>query len=1037
MMALKTAVKIVGVVAGVAAIATGFGAPLGAGILGATWGAIATGVALTGAVLDTLSPSRPKSGSAIGSQTEWKADPQAGIPYAIGRTAYAGNIVHRDTWGADNKYFGNVMVWSGAGPVHAFEAFQIDRTTVSFSSGAATGALAGFAWLKTQLGLCPESAALSPVNGTLPGWDSDNKLSGYCAGLFEVMFDKEGKQWAGGFPQSLLAILQGVKVYDPRLDSTYPGGSGSHRANDESTWAYSECPALHAIAWALGRHQNGERVMAVGLPASGIDLPRYVDWANVCDANNWKVGGVVSSLDDKWDVLKKICQGGAAVPVRLGGMLSVDFQAPRVSLATITKEDLAGPGQVVGTKRRRERINTGVPRLRLESHGWEVTTLDPIVVSDYVTQDGGPRSREIDLELVQDADQAAELVAYDLVNAREFGPITLPLKIEFVGYKPGDCLTLDIDELGLDEQAAIIARRNTNQQTGVITHEFVSETDAKHDFALGRTGTPPPTPSLTPIDLSNVPAPGEEAWELDAVQLTGTGGEALPALRVTGAVDNANAEAIILELREDGETDWTGMEMHAFDLTSRDVMNVRPGVDYEVAVSYIVRGVRGARRVLGPETVLGIEGIEGPAGAPGPAGDSTLNLVSFGSTDVTIAGNTIQRVSGSDDYTAVVRADPMAGACWAAMDIPLTLNTWAMLALDNDEAGADYADQLCYAGYNRTTGTLHVYEDGAVKLNTSIGANHPGKIIVRWDGEKFRIDVGGEERFSFTPASAPTKLWPKWYDYTGAGVLYTGLAASIGPYKGDTGDPGDPGISAELSLNNFSVACASNGTPISGAFDEATGKMRLLAAGVPISTGSITFSVLSTSNASGSIDSDGDYEATAITAEKGTITFRAVHAGQNYDLTLYLVKVRGGSAATSASANVPSLAGGGSFGQVAFVDLLVPNGASITANAFINYEAATGAGNPTYQAQTKLSWENTTDSGSETDFSGSTQTGTTAQYLTGDLSHTPGSVSSNGSGISNSTGAPKMFRIRLYERKNAGSGSAGSVQSGNLTVSAA
>ncbi len=600
MKALKTAVKIVGVVAGVAAIATGFGAPLGAGLLGASWGAIATGAALAGAVLDTLSPARPKAGSAIGSQTEWRADPQAGIPYAMGRTAYAGNIVHRDTWAADGKYFGNVMVWSGGGPVNAFEAFQIDRETVTFSSNAATGALAGFAWLKTQLGACPESNALSPVNGTMPGWDSDNKLSGYCAGLFETMFDKEGKQWAGGFPQSLLAILQGVKVYDPRLDSTYPGGSGSCRVDDEDTWVYSERPALHALTWALGRHQNGARVMAVGLPPSSIDMPRYVDWANVCDANGWKVGGVVSSLDDKWDVLKKICQAGAAKPVRLGGILSVDFQAPRVSLATITAKNLAGPGKIVGTKGRRARINTGVPRLRLESHGWEVTTLDPVGVDEYVTQDGGLRSREIDLELVQDKDQAAELVAYEVADGREFGPIMLPLKIEFVGYKPGDALTLNIPELGLAEQLAVIARRNINQQTGVITHDLVSETDEKHDWALGRTGTPPPTPSLTPIDLSDVPAPGADAWAASALLLLGGSSGALPAIRVTGTVDNANAEAVIIELREDGETDWTGMEMHAPGMTSRDLVNVKPATEYEVAISYIVRGVRGARRVEGP-----------------------------------------------------------------------------------------------------------------------------------------------------------------------------------------------------------------------------------------------------------------------------------------------------------------------------------------------------------------------------------------------------------------------------------------------------
>src|SRR3546814_14562677 len=67
--------------------------------------------------------------------------------------------------------------------------------------------------------------------------------------------------------------------------------------------------------------------------------------------------------------------------------------------------------------------------LRLESHGWEVVPLDAVRVEEYVTADKGRRTREIDYQLVQQADQAAELAAYDIVNAREFGPVTLTLKI--------------------------------------------------------------------------------------------------------------------------------------------------------------------------------------------------------------------------------------------------------------------------------------------------------------------------------------------------------------------------------------------------------------------------------------------------------------------------------------------------------------------------------------------------------------------------------------------------------------------------------
>src|SRR3546814_13853673 len=111
--------------------------------------------------------------------------------------------------------------------------------------------------------------------------------------------------------------------------------------------------------------------------------------------------------------------------------------APRVSLATITSKDLVGKGSVVATQSRRERINGVVPRIRLESHGWEVVPLDAVRVEEYVTADKGRRTREIDYQLVQQADQAAELAAYAIVTARQFGPVTLTPQTRRMSYRPG------------------------------------------------------------------------------------------------------------------------------------------------------------------------------------------------------------------------------------------------------------------------------------------------------------------------------------------------------------------------------------------------------------------------------------------------------------------------------------------------------------------------------------------------------------------------------------------------------------------------
>jgi hypothetical protein len=81
-----------------------------------------------------------------------------------------------------------------------------------------------------------------------------------------------------------------------------------------------------------------------------------------------------------------------------------------------------------------------------------------------------------------------------------------------MGYKAGDCLTVDEPEFGLNSQKVLITSRQVDPATAAATLTLRSETDAKHDFALGKTGTPPPTPSLTGVDPSIVQPPDIANW---------------------------------------------------------------------------------------------------------------------------------------------------------------------------------------------------------------------------------------------------------------------------------------------------------------------------------------------------------------------------------------------------------------------------------------------------------------------------------------------------------------------------------------------
>lgn len=501
----KVVGRVAGVVAAVALIGSGVGAALGGTMILAGVGSAATIASVAGAVSAAANMAAgvtAKKPPAQGSTSQVMIGANMPMPYSMGRTYVGGALIHDVGYGGTvskvkNPYRSLVYVWSGAGPIESIESLYADYAPISFSGGNAVGYYNGFMYFDSQLGATPEGSALTGAFGAIPNWGSSYKLSGYAAGLVTLKFDKEGKKLTSGVPQ-FGAVGNWVKIYDPRLDSTYPGGSGPHRFDDETTWAWSENPALHAIAYARGRYHNGKKVIGCGFSQGSIDLAAFVELANVCDANSWSLGGTIYEPGSKWDNLKRILAAASAEPLFVGARLSVRFSAPKIALDTIEAADLAdGEYTVAAMKTWRDRLNGIIPRYRSEDHKWEYVQSDLVTVSSYVTEDGEEKNEERQYDLVQEKDQAAQLAAYDLVNGREFGPIILPCKPRMIEYVPGEALNVNVPELGLNNQLCVITARVVDPATAIVTLTLESETTAKHAFALGQTGTAPPTPSIT------------------------------------------------------------------------------------------------------------------------------------------------------------------------------------------------------------------------------------------------------------------------------------------------------------------------------------------------------------------------------------------------------------------------------------------------------------------------------------------------------------------------------------------------------------
>lgn len=619
--ALKTA----GVIIGAAAlIATGVGALAMPGLAGTTTlfgvstgtlNTISSGLVAVGGMLD-----KPKSkGSA--QPGEWTSNPDQPIPFLFGRMGVAGKIVQRDEFGPDNMYQGIVGILSGAGPIKGVLGFKGDDQPVTFGANgiAITSQWDGEMWMVRRAGNQPDTALSVPSGlksgGTPFQWSGSARLSGKACYLQILGENSKGSAYPAGVPDPVHEG-EGIYGYDPRYDSTYPGGYGPCRLGVRSTYRYIDNAIIGGLNWALGLVENGKVVGGIGASPDGIDFPAFVEAANISDANRWTVSAWPDTSEDVSAVLDQFLQAGGAVRARHAGKIScVSRAAPRASVVTITARDMAGTIELNTAPSLFDSLNSITPRFMSEAAGWKLTPADPVSFASLIADDGGKHSDQIDYRFVPLLKQAAELAAYDILDAREPFSGSVPLKPHMRQLKRGDCFVIDEPGALLDKVKCIVLTRSYDPKTAQVRIGFRSETDSKHPLALGKTTTMPDFPVLTATDPRFVSPPGPEDWVITP-RPPAPGGGQLPAFDLTGIVSNSTATAIIVETGPTAAGPWKQAYQGPPTVTTIPVDGLQPGAICFLAVQYQRNQNYSERYIYGPYTAPGLIGDVIP-NAPG------------------------------------------------------------------------------------------------------------------------------------------------------------------------------------------------------------------------------------------------------------------------------------------------------------------------------------------------------------------------------------------------------------------------------------
>lgn len=589
----------------------------------ATMKSVAVNLLMNAAITAAMSALQPQVGAA-GRTGEWLLSPDGPIPFAAGRVGVAGSAIDIDTFGPDLMYKGFVTVLSGAGPIDGFETFQGDDELVTFdvTGKAVTSQWKGEMWLKRSLGEQPDVALSPPTglknNAVMPGWAANRRLSGKACDMLVLGENSKGSAYPTGEVKPL-RVFRGLRVWDPRLDSTYPGGVGPCRLSDPSTWVYSANPGLWAIKWSLGlwegplgkgAPQVDRQVGGIGAKASGIEFETLVALANIADANGWTCAAYPTTDDDKSQVLDAFLQAAGAIYAQRAGKIScIQRAAPRTSIVTISVADTAGPLEIDTAASRIDRINTIRPRFWSEPHRWQLTALKEVTAEAYQIEDGAERPRGIDYPFVTNAKQAAQLAALQIANTREGIAGVIPLKPHLQRIRPGDAFTITEPGFVLNGLKCLCLNTDYDPATGVVRVSFVSETDQKYPFALGQSPVPPAPPVLMPSDPTLVSPPNPDDWAITP-RPPGSGGTLVPGFDLSGFVSNSMATAIEVQWWEvpEGvdpmaqppeEADWQSAGTWPPTATTIPI-NVQGNRYYWIGLIYIRGQNYSTRTAIGP-----------------------------------------------------------------------------------------------------------------------------------------------------------------------------------------------------------------------------------------------------------------------------------------------------------------------------------------------------------------------------------------------------------------------------------------------------
>lgn len=385
--------------------------------------------------------------------------------FTYGEDMLSGPLIWANTGGDGNNDLHRIVAMHGR-EIEEFLAYRIDDDDIVVGVDIATeadpitgGKYEGVMDIDVRHGTATQTVIAAMTSTFASLWTSAHRARGWSLLYTKMHLEDNNEAYQNGIPQNMRALVKGHKVYDPRLDSTQPGGAspGPHRVDDDTTWEWSDNPALClADFWIWDNVGMGEET-------DRVDYGLVFIAANICDElvlippaspttqqKRYTCNLSFFATQNRGEIVEMLTTAMLGRAVFSQGQWRMWAGAVQTPDVVLTEANLAGPIQMQASSGSAVRYNRTRGKFIDPTRDYSANAYPEIRNAGFEAIDGEVRYEVFDINTCNNSFEAQRDAIIKLRMSRNMRTLVWSGNWSCFRIQPGTIVQLSVDELGLN-----------------------------------------------------------------------------------------------------------------------------------------------------------------------------------------------------------------------------------------------------------------------------------------------------------------------------------------------------------------------------------------------------------------------------------------------------------------------------------------------------------------------------------------------------------------------------------------------------------